>query len=175
MFRPFMFRQLVFEVVSPDFSRCTLHNVVQTFGSCQRFSHVARISDVRFEIEIKLLQRYFILRYFKSGYLEEAKCFVRYSVEIFSSYSIFIPKTKFKLRNFSEIQKSIRKRSKVSTEVSKQDSKAQRLFQSIWHSTWRSKMFTLSLEILFHPRSDLSTMRLKEHDKKKHESFLQPR
>jgi hypothetical protein len=90
----------------------------------------------------------------------------------FSSYSKFIPKTKFKLRNFSEIQKSIRKRSKVSTEVSKQDSKAQRLFQSIWHSTWRSKMFTLSLEILFHPRSDLSTMRLKEHDKKKHESFF---
>jgi hypothetical protein len=104
--------------------------------------------------------------------LEEAKSFVRYSVEIFSSYSEFIPKTKFKLRNFSEIQKSIRKRSKVSTEVSKQDSKAQRLFQSIWHSTWRSKMFTLSLEILFHPRSDLSTMRLKEHDKKKAREFF---
>jgi hypothetical protein len=33
-------------------------------------------------------------------------------------------------------------------------------------------MFTLSLEISFHPRSDLSTMRLKEHDKKKHESFF---
>jgi hypothetical protein len=92
----------------------------------------------------------------------------------FSSYSKFIPKTKFKLRNFSEIQKSIRKRSKVSTEVSKQDSKAQRLFQSIWHSTWRSKMFTLSLEILFHPRSDLSTMRLKEHDQKSTRVLLQP-
>jgi hypothetical protein len=36
-------------------------------------------------------------------------------------------------------------------------------------------MFTLSLEILFHPRSDLSTTRLKEHDKQKaREFFLQP-
>jgi hypothetical protein len=33
-------------------------------------------------------------------------------------------------------------------------------------------MFTLSLEILFHPRSDLSTMRLKEHDKKKAREFF---
>jgi hypothetical protein len=35
-------------------------------------------------------------------------------------------------------------------------------------------MFTLSLEILFHPRSDLSTMRLKEHDQKSTRVLLQP-